>query len=82
MEEKSNRGTPEDGCALTNAYLVMKPKGKMRHCCYCGEELGVYVDHDKFETCGKQECERFAREEARAERWEAHEKLDRDMGWR
>lgn len=64
--------------------MEAKPKEKMRHCCYCGEELGVIADYyyDKLETCGKQECERFAREEARAERWEAHEKLDHDMGWK
>jgi hypothetical protein len=54
---------------------------KMRHCFYCGEELGVYADHDPLDTCGKQECEREARNQDRDEREEAHERLDRDMGW-
>lgn len=61
--------------------METKPKVKMRYCCYCGEELGIYADYDKLDTCGKQECQKFAQDEARAERDEAHRKLDEDMGW-
>ena len=56
-------------------------QAKMRHCYFCGEELGVYADYDRLDTCGKPECERDARDCAQAEREEAHERLDRDMGW-
>lgn len=55
---------------------------KMQHCFNCGAELGVYDrlpgDHD---TCGAPECEREARDAYVAERDEAHEQLDRDMGY-
>jgi hypothetical protein len=58
----------------------MAREGKMRHCFYCGAEIGVHAYHDRLDTCGKQECERGAREERAAEREEAHERLARDMG--
>ena len=63
--------------------METKPKTKMRYCWYCGEELGVIENrhYDRSDTCGKQECERAARDAARAEREESHERLDRDMGW-
>ncbi|KKM20735.1 hypothetical protein LCGC14_1642390, partial [marine sediment metagenome] len=32
-------------------------------------------------TCGKRECTRWASDERQAEREEAHDRLDRDMGW-
>ena len=56
---------------------------KMRHCFNCGAELGVFENrhYDRLDTCGAQECEREVRDMIRAEREEAHEKLDRDMGW-
>ena len=54
---------------------------KMRHCFYCGEELGVSDWSDPYDHCGKQECAREARDAAAEEREEAHERLDRDMGW-
>ena len=56
---------------------------KMRYCAQCGDELGVYEDrnHMRYDTCGKLECERAARDDALAEREEAHERLDRDMGY-
>lgn len=56
---------------------------KMRHCFNCGEELGVMdsFEYHHLDTCGKAECEREARSESLAEREEAHEQLDRDMGW-
>ena len=55
---------------------------KMQRCCYCGQELGVYdkPNYDR-DTCGAPECERFVRDQESAERAEAHEQLDRDMGW-
>jgi hypothetical protein len=57
---------------------------KMRHCWYCGGEIGVYEakNYHPTDTCGQPECEREARYAAQAEREEAHERLDRDMGWR
>lgn len=56
---------------------------KMRHCFYCGDEIGVYADnhYDPLDTCGKQECNREASAAARQERDDAHEQLDRDLGW-
>lgn len=54
---------------------------KMRHCFFCGEELGVYADWDPLDTCGKAECDREARNAAREEWEEAHRELDRRMGW-
>lgn len=54
---------------------------KMRRCFYCGDEIGVYSDYDRLDTCGKQECEREASNEVRQRRDEAHEQLDRDLGW-
>lgn len=54
----------------------------MRYCFYCGEELGVYDDFgERYETCGKRECERAARDSQAQEREEAHEQLDREMGY-
>jgi hypothetical protein len=56
-------------------------EAKMRHCWYCGDELGVYADYDRMDTCGKRECERergYAEAEDRAE---AHRQLDEDMDW-
>ena len=62
--------------------MVMKSKlAKMRHCFFCGKELGVYADYDPLDNCGDSECAREARYAAAAERQEAHDKLDRDMGW-
>lgn len=56
---------------------------KMRHCWNCGAELGFIEarHYDRTDTCGKRECEREARDQAAAEREDAHEQLDRDMGW-
>ena len=55
---------------------------KMRHCFFCGEELGCYAEYDPLDTCGKAECDREARYARQAERQEAHDRLDDDMGWR
>ena len=58
-------------------------KAKMRFCWNCGGEIGVIEDKyfDSRDTCGKLECHREATYSAEAERSEAHEQLDRDMGW-
>jgi hypothetical protein len=53
----------------------------MRFCFNCGAELGCYADHDPLDDCGAQECQRAARDAHAQERDEAHERLDRDMGW-
>lgn len=57
------------------------PKKVMRHCFFCGDEIGVYADYDNLDTCGKLECNRETRHASQAEREEAHEQLDRDLGW-
>lgn len=56
---------------------------KMRYCWNCGSELGVIENrfYDRSDTCGDPKCLREARDQAIAERDEAHEQLDRDMGW-
>ena len=52
------------------------------HCYYCGEDIGPKDRFsDRFDTCGRQECERDVRDQMQAEREAAHEQLDRDMGW-
>jgi hypothetical protein len=43
--------------------------------------MGIYADYERTDTCGKQECEREAREMLREQQEQAHEQLDRDMGW-
>lgn len=53
----------------------------MRHCFNCGEEIGRYCGYHRSDTCGKPECDREARYASQEERDEAHERLDRDMGW-
>lgn len=56
---------------------------KTRRCWNCGADMGVIENkfYDSRDTCGKPECERESRDVAYAERDEAHERLDRDMGW-
>lgn len=54
---------------------------RMRYCFYCGDELGVYADWEPLDTCGKSACEREARYTAEENRAEAHERLDRNLGW-
>ncbi len=54
-----------------------------RHSCFnCGADLGKW---DRFSSslddCGATECQREARNAYAQEREEAHENLDRDMGW-
>lgn len=63
----------------------MQPKNsaKMRRCAQCGADIGMIEDchYERGDTCGSRECDRDARNDALAEREEAHERLDRDMGW-
>lgn len=53
----------------------------MRHCFNCGAELGRYRDYDRLDTCGKTECVREANQARVEEREDAHERLDRDLGY-
>ncbi len=57
--------------------------GKNRYCPVCGDDMGFIENRffDSRDTCGARECEREMRDEELAEREEAHERLDRDMGW-
>ena len=59
----------------------MNKTPKRRFCFNCGADIGSYADYDHLDTCGSRECERAARDAAAQEREEAHEQLDRDMGW-
>ena len=59
------------------------PKPARRQfCAYCGDDIGEWTkDSNRNDTCGKRECTRWERDNWMAEREEAHERLDRDMGW-
>jgi hypothetical protein len=59
----------------------MPREAKMRRCWNCGAEMGVYADYDRMDTCGSPECEGAVRDAYAEERAEAHEQLDRDMGY-
>lgn len=54
---------------------------RMRHCFNCGDEIGEYADYDRLDDCGKLECSRAARDAMAEEREEAHERLDRNLGY-
>jgi hypothetical protein len=56
---------------------------KMRYCFNCGAELGAFAtrDYEPTDTCGRPACEREARQAMEDERQQAHEQLDRDMGY-
>jgi hypothetical protein len=56
---------------------------KMRHCAYCGAELGemTRAEWEPTDTCGKHECEREMAAARQQEREEAHERLDKDLGY-
>lgn len=55
---------------------------KIQYCFNCGAELGVYIHYaGDIECCGKPECNREMQDTYRRERDEAHEELDRDMGY-
>ena len=60
----------------------MDTKERRHHCAYCGKDMGPWDRFcDRRDTCGARECEREARDAYADERREAHEQLDRDMGW-
>lgn len=63
--------------------MIEQPKGKVRHCWNCGEDMGFIENryYDRMDVCGSKDCNRAARDASREEREEAHEQLDRDMGW-
>lgn len=73
----------EGRTAMFTGKQADRTTAKMRFCWNCGAEMGVIERkfYDSRDTCGKSECEREARDATRAERDEAHEQLDRDMGW-
>jgi hypothetical protein len=55
---------------------------RRHHCFNCGEDLGPWDRFsDSMDTCGAPACDREARDAYQQERDEAHEALDRDMGW-
>lgn len=55
---------------------------KIKHCFNCGTPMATFCGWDDgYDTCGARECEREARYAREAERSEAHEQLDRDMGY-
>lgn len=57
-------------------------KAKMQHCFNCGAELGVYsAYYGDLQNCGASECTRAERETMQAEREEAHQRLDDEMGY-
>lgn len=59
-------------------------KEKMKHCAWCGDEIGMAsyaTGLNDPESCGKKECNREVNGMYQAERDEAHEQLDRDMGY-
>jgi anaerobic ribonucleoside-triphosphate reductase len=62
---------------------MMVNPGKIRRCWNCGADMGFIENryYDRRDTCGSRECEREARNQDQAERDEAHERLDRYMGW-
>jgi len=52
---------------------------RMQHCFNCGDECGVFDNyHRDLVTCGKRECRREAREQARYEDDMARERAESD----
>lgn len=60
---------------------MTKPLSQLRNCFNCGKPIGTYVDWDPLDHCGDDACKRAAKYARDAERAEAHDKLDRDMGY-
>lgn len=56
---------------------------KERFCWNCGASMGPIEDkhYDRRDTCGSRDCEREARDEARAEREDSIFRQDHDFGW-
>lgn len=56
---------------------------KEQTCTYCGDPMGVF-EHSRLDgplSCGKRECERYVRDEADAEREEAHQRAEDGQWW-
>ena len=61
----------------------MPKNGSIQYCAYCGDEMGVWNSFStSYDTCGKRECDRDAKDCEEEERGRAHEELDMNMGWR
>ena len=60
-----------------------KHPGKIRRCWNCGADMGFIENryYDRMDSCGSLECQRAERDAAQQEREEAHERLDRDLGY-
>jgi hypothetical protein len=58
-------------------------KKRRQYCWNCGADMGEWDRRycESRDVCGKLECNRAAQDAAREERDNAHEQLDRDMGW-
>ena len=55
---------------------------KRHYCAYCGADMGDWTsDSRRGDTCGERECKRAARDDEQQAREEAHEQLDRDLGY-
>lgn len=57
---------------------------KVSKCEHCGDDLGYEVEKHPGDivVCVARECQRFERDCYREQRDEAHQRLDRDMGWK
>lgn len=53
---------------------------RMKHCAWCGEDLGEAFDNEP-ESCGAPTCNREVRGMQEEARQDAHDQLDRDLGW-
>lgn len=51
---------------------------RMQHCCWCGEDLGVYDAFGEIESCGKLECNREQRNAYHEREAEVRERAERD----
>lgn len=55
---------------------------RRQHCFNCGEDIGPWERGCQDpESCGKSECNRELQNTYAIERAEAHEQLDRDLGY-
>lgn len=54
---------------------------KMRHCFFCGAEIGRSHYINRFEACTDAQCQREERDAYAQEREDAHERLDSDLGY-
>ena len=59
------------------------PKGRIRTCWNCGDDMGFIEDryYDRTDVCGKIECSRAQRDAIAEERQDAHDAVDDYYGW-